>query len=68
MYYSKLNKIIDAYDIFKISTFKQLQLRYQVRFYIAEKGFLSAVIYIYIYFFLACAWKNQLTSQPGLEY
>lgn len=66
MYYSKLNKIIDAYDIFKISTFKQLQLRYQVRFYIAEKGFLSAVIYIY--FFLACAWKNQLTSQPGLEY
>ena len=45
VYYSKLNKIIDAYDIFKISTFKQLQLRYQVRFYIAEKGFLSAVIF-----------------------
>lgn len=57
MYYSKLNKIIDAYDIFKISTFKQLQLRYQVRFYIAEKGFLSAVIYIYFFFGL-CLEKS----------
>ena len=54
VYYSKLNKIIDAYDIFKISTFKQLQLRYQVRFYIAEKSFLSAVIY----FFGLCLEKS----------